>query len=68
MRRRSLLAAGAGGLATAALGLSTPAFASAGQTRIALVPLDDRPVNTYCPEMTAASAEVTLEPEIGLSQ
>lgn len=61
MRRRSLLAAGAGGLATAALGLSAPAIASAGPTRIALVPLDDRPVNTYCPEMTAASAGVALE-------
>ncbi|MEU6074849.1 DUF4127 family protein [Micromonospora sp. NPDC047074] len=63
MRRRTLLAAGAGGLAAVALG--APARATTGEqqaraTRIALVPLDDRPVNTYCAEMTAASAGVAL--------
>ncbi|HEX6685244.1 MAG TPA: DUF4127 family protein [Candidatus Limnocylindrales bacterium] len=59
MRRRSLLAAGAGGIAALAIG--HPAYAQPKGTRIALVPLDDRPVNTYCPEMTAASAGVALE-------
>lgn len=59
MRRRTLLAAGAGGIAALAVG--TPAIATPKRTRIALVPLDDRPVNTYCPEMTAASAGVTLQ-------
>jgi len=74
VRRRTLLAAGIGGLATAAIG--RPAFAGSpaagdpvpggGQSArlrhgaIALVPLDDRPVNTYCPQMTAASAGVRL--------
>ncbi|WP_433350065.1 DUF4127 family protein [Micromonospora sp. CA-111912] len=64
MRRRTLLAAGAGGLAAVALG--APALATTGKqqasaARIALVPLDDRPVNTYCSVMTAASAGVTLQ-------
>lgn len=70
MRRRTLLAAGIGGLAAAAVG--RPAFAgdpvpggpeTSARLRhgaIALVPLDDRPVNTYCPQMTAASAGVRL--------
>ncbi|MFG2007693.1 DUF4127 family protein [Micromonospora sp. NPDC048868] len=63
MRRRTLLAAGAGGLAAVALG--APALANAGRQQsrarsIALVPLDDRPVNTYCAAMTAASAAVAL--------
>ncbi|MFE9203472.1 DUF4127 family protein [Micromonospora sp. NPDC007230] len=56
MKRRTLLATGMAGLATAAIG--RPAFAGPAdrQLTVALVPLDDRPVNTYCPQMTAASA------------
>ncbi|MGW5673305.1 DUF4127 family protein, partial [Micromonospora sp. NPDC003776] len=51
-------------LAAAAIG--RPAFAGAAdrQLTVALVPLDDRPVNTYAPQMTAASAgaQVQLPP------
>ncbi|MFC0506561.1 DUF4127 family protein [Micromonospora costi] len=64
MKRRTLLAAGVAGLTTATVG--RPAFAGSPARRptVALVPLDDRPVNTYCPQMTAASAgaRVTLPP------
>ncbi|MEU5724246.1 DUF4127 family protein [Micromonospora sp. NPDC047738] len=64
MKRRTLLATGMAGLATAAIG--RPAFAEPAdrQLTVALVPLDDRPVNTYCPQMTAASAgaQVLLPP------
>ena len=62
MRRRTVLAATAAGLAVPLLGLA-PQPASAAprpSRRIALVPLDDRPVNTYCPTMTAAVAGVDL--------
>lgn len=72
MRRRTVLAAGLAGLTAA--GLSP--YPAAAATRpgppvgrrpgrpIALVPLDDRPVNVYCPRMTAATAgaEVVLPP------
>ncbi|MFJ6954122.1 DUF4127 family protein [Micromonospora aurantiaca (nom. illeg.)] len=65
MKRRTLLAAtGPAGLAT--VPLDGPAFARPAGRRpsVALVPLDDRPVNTYCAEMTGASAdaEVLLPP------
>ncbi|MFG2058402.1 DUF4127 family protein [Micromonospora sp. NPDC048930] len=61
MRRRTLLAAGVAGLAATAVG--RPAFAGPGarQLTVALVPLDDRPVNTYCPQMTAASAGARVQ-------
>ena len=62
MKRRTLLAAGVGGLAAVAVG--QPALAGPPGVKdrtIALVPLDDRPVNTYCPEQTAASAGVRLQ-------
>ncbi|GAB2965586.1 DUF4127 family protein [Micromonospora polyrhachis] len=68
MRRRNVLAAGLGGLAAGSLAAVTLGGGSAlaapakGRNRtIALVPLDDRPVNVYCSEMTAASAGVRLE-------
>ncbi|MFC5926474.1 DUF4127 family protein [Micromonospora vulcania] len=65
MRRRTLLATGMAGLTTVALG--RPAFAGPANRhlRVALVPLDDRPVNTYAPQMTAASAgaQVQLPPK-----
>ncbi|MGW0431238.1 DUF4127 family protein [Micromonospora sp. NPDC003197] len=68
MRRRTVLAAGLGGLAAGSLAGATLGGGSAlagpakGKNRtIALVPLDDRPVNVYCSEMTAASAGVRLE-------
>ncbi|MGQ5262879.1 DUF4127 family protein [Micromonospora sp. ZYX-F-536] len=64
MRRRTLLATGMAGLTTLAVG--RPAFAGPTNRRltVALVPLDDRPVNTYAPQMTAASAgaQVQLPP------
>ncbi|MCO1593864.1 DUF4127 family protein [Micromonospora sp. RHAY321] len=64
MRRRTLLATGMAGLTTVAVG--RPAFAGPDNRRltVALVPLDDRPVNTYAPQMTAASAgaQVQLPP------
>jgi len=64
MRRRTLLATGMAGLTTVAIG--RPAFAGPAnrQLTVALVPLDDRPVNTYAPQMTAASAgaQVQLPP------
>ncbi|MEV4658762.1 DUF4127 family protein [Micromonospora sp. NPDC049301] len=64
MRRRTLLATGMVGLTTVAVG--RPAFAGPANRRltVALVPLDDRPVNTYAPQMTAASAgaQVQLPP------
>jgi hypothetical protein len=64
MRRRTLLATGVAGLSTVAIG--RPAFARPAmrQLTVALVPLDDRPVNTYAPQMTAASAgaQVQLPP------
>ncbi|WP_255948184.1 DUF4127 family protein [Streptomyces odontomachi] len=64
-RRRTVLAAGAAGLAVPVLGRTPQAAAAAPRPsrpdrRIALVPLDDRPVNTYCPTMTAAVAGVGL--------
>ncbi|KAB1913201.1 DUF4127 family protein [Micromonospora sp. AMSO31t] len=65
MRRRTLLATGVAGLTTVAIG--RPALAGPGrrQLTVALVPLDDRPVNTYAPQMTAASAgaQVRLPPQ-----
>ncbi|TYB93022.1 DUF4127 family protein [Micromonospora sp. WP24] len=64
MRRRALLAAGVAGVTTAAIGRPASAGPGRRQRTVALVPLDDRPVNTYCPEMTAASAgaQVRLPP------
>ncbi|MFG1872515.1 DUF4127 family protein [Micromonospora arborensis] len=61
MRRRTLLATGVAGLTTVAVG--RPAFAGAANRRptVALVPLDDRPVNTYAPQMTAASADAQVQ-------
>ncbi|GAB3959918.1 hypothetical protein GCM10027614_80460 [Micromonospora vulcania] len=60
-----MLATGMAGLTTVALG--RPAFAGPANRhlRVALVPLDDRPVNTYAPQMTAASAgaQVQLPPK-----
>jgi len=57
--RRSFLAAGLAGASAASLGTAlAPATASATPPRrpIAVVPLDDRPVNVYCASMTAAAA------------
>ncbi|MFF5179819.1 DUF4127 family protein [Micromonospora sp. NPDC000316] len=61
MRRRTLLATGIAGLATVAVG--RPAFAGPAnrQLTVALVPLDDRPVNTYAAQMTAASAGAQVQ-------
>jgi hypothetical protein len=58
-----LFAAGMGGLAAMTVG-GQPALAGGPDSKdrtIALVPLDDRPVNVYCPAMTAASAGVSLQ-------
>ncbi|MGW3627019.1 DUF4127 family protein [Streptomyces sp. NPDC000880] len=63
--RRTVLAAGLAGmtgLAATATGLTSTAFAAPRPVRrIALVPLDDRPVNVYCPKMTAAVAASELD-------
>lgn len=60
MRRRTLLATGVAGLATVAVGRPAVAGPAGRQLTVALVPLDDRPVNTYAPQMTAASAGAQL--------
>ncbi|MFG1830837.1 DUF4127 family protein [Micromonospora chersina] len=60
MRRRTLLATGVAGLATVAVGRPAAAGPAGRQLTVALVPLDDRPVNTYAPQMTAASAGAQL--------
>ncbi|MFI7284035.1 DUF4127 family protein [Micromonospora chersina] len=60
MRRRTLLATGVAGLATVAVGRPAAAGPAGRQPTVALVPLDDRPVNTYAPQMTAASAGAQL--------
>ncbi|GGO22122.1 DUF4127 family protein [Micromonospora parathelypteridis] len=64
MRRRTLLATGVAGLTTVAIGRPALAGPAKRQLTVALVPLDDRPVNTYAPQMTAASAgaQVQLPP------
>ncbi|MGS2619439.1 DUF4127 family protein [Micromonospora sp. LZ34] len=56
MKRRTLLATGVAGLTAATIGRPASAAPPDRQRAVALVPLDDRPVNTYCPQMTAASA------------
>ncbi|MGC3862153.1 DUF4127 family protein [Micromonospora chersina] len=61
MRRRTLLAAGVAGLATVAVGRPAVAGPAGRQLTVALVPLDDRPVNTYAPQMTAASAGARVQ-------
>ncbi|MDZ5443444.1 DUF4127 family protein [Micromonospora sp. 4G57] len=64
MKRRTLLATGVAGLTAATIGRPAYAGPADRQPTVALVPLDDRPVNTYCPQMTAASAgaQVHLPP------
>ncbi|MFI5488607.1 DUF4127 family protein [Micromonospora echinaurantiaca] len=64
MKRRTLLATGVAGLAAATIGGPASAAGRDRRRAVALVPLDDRPVNTYCPQLTAASAgaEVRLPP------
>ncbi|MFG2101083.1 DUF4127 family protein [Micromonospora echinaurantiaca] len=64
MKRRTLLATGVAGLTAATIGGPASAAGRDRRRAVALVPLDDRPVNTYCPRMTAASAgaEVRLPP------
>ncbi|MEU5530770.1 DUF4127 family protein [Micromonospora chersina] len=61
MRRRTLLATGVAGLATVAVGRPAVAGPGGRQLTVALVPLDDRPVNTYAPQMTAASAGALVQ-------
>ncbi|MEU4366523.1 DUF4127 family protein [Micromonospora chersina] len=61
MRRRTLLATGVAGLATVAVGRPAVAGPAGRQPTVALVPLDDRPVNTYAPQMTAASAGARVQ-------
>ncbi|MFG3603133.1 DUF4127 family protein [Micromonospora chersina] len=61
MRRRTLLASGVAGLATLAVGRPAVAGPAGRQPTVALVPLDDRPVNTYAPQMTAASAGARVQ-------
>ncbi|MEU9740366.1 DUF4127 family protein [Micromonospora chersina] len=61
MRRRTLLATGVAGLATVAVGRPAVAGPAGRQLTVALVPLDDRPVNTYAPQMTAASAGARVQ-------
>ncbi|MFG2164946.1 DUF4127 family protein [Micromonospora chersina] len=61
MRRRTLLATGVAGLATVAVGRPAVAGPADRQPTVALVPLDDRPVNTYAPQMTAASAGARVQ-------
>lgn len=72
MRRRTVLTAGAASLAVPLLGLTSQAATAASRPsrRIALVPLDDRPVNVYCPTMTAAVAgvDLTLPPRKALGR
>lgn len=63
MRRRTLLAAGAAGLSAATTGRPASAAARDRQPAVALVPLDDRPVELPWDRLF----EVTLEPRLRLS-
>ncbi|TQM09108.1 DUF4127 family protein [Pseudonocardia kunmingensis] len=69
MRRHTFLAAGLAGISTAVLA-PTLAWAAPPQRPIAVVPLDDRPVNVYCAAITAAVAgrQVVFPPRDALGR